>query len=102
MSINNLTIKTIYTDVDEFYKFSTVGTSSIPRAYIGSLVCLASSDRTRVTRQGRLRCTNMIEPHGVHSEKCLVESTKFWLVQLQNLVIIRTTKFLVEQTKFLG
>ena len=38
----------------------------------------------------------------VHSEKCLFESTKFWLVQPQSMVIIRTTKFLVERTKFFG
>ena len=38
----------------------------------------------------------------VHLEKCLVETTKFWLVQPQSMVIIRTTKSLVEQTKFFG
>ena len=38
----------------------------------------------------------------LHSENDLIESTKFWLVQLQNLYIIRTKKRLVDPTKYLA
>ena len=31
-----------------------------------------------------------------------LESTKFWFIQPQNLLIIRTTKYLVNSTKLLG
>ena len=36
-----------------------------------------------------------------HSENDQVESIKFWLVQPQNLLIIRTTKCLVDPKKYL-
>ena len=40
-------------------------------------------------------------PSFLHSKNDLVESTKFWFVQPQNLLIIRTTKCLVDPTKYL-
>ena len=43
----------------------------------------------------------MLKEEIVHSEKNLVESTKFWLVLPQNLLIIWTTKYLVDPKKYL-
>ena len=40
--------------------------------------------------------------HWLHSERYLVESTKFLLVQPEKIIIIRTTKFLVDWTKLFG
>ena len=41
------------------------------------------------------------QPFFVHSGNDLIESTTFWLIQPQNLLIIRKTKYMVGLTKYL-